>query len=71
MPAPAAVRSCAAAVRPSRKFFATADTVTNIEALRNALGVTRLTLDGRGVLRLLRRGAVRADPSRPGKPARA
>ena len=46
VPTPAAVRSCAAAVGPSRRYFATADTVADIEALKNALRVTRLTLDG-------------------------
>jgi pimeloyl-ACP methyl ester carboxylesterase len=46
VPTPAAVRSCAAALGPGRRFFATADTVADIEALRNALGVRRLTLDG-------------------------
>jgi pimeloyl-ACP methyl ester carboxylesterase len=46
VPAPAAVRSCAAAIGPSRRYFATEDTVADLEALRSALGVTRLTLDG-------------------------
>jgi pimeloyl-ACP methyl ester carboxylesterase len=46
MPAAAAVRSCAAAIGPDRRYFATADTVADIEALRAALRVTRLTLDG-------------------------
>jgi pimeloyl-ACP methyl ester carboxylesterase len=46
VPTPAAVRSCAAAIGPSRRYFATADTVADIEALRKALGVMRLTLDG-------------------------
>jgi pimeloyl-ACP methyl ester carboxylesterase len=46
VPTPAAVRACAAAIGPSRGYFATADTVADIEALRAALGVTRLTLDG-------------------------
>jgi pimeloyl-ACP methyl ester carboxylesterase len=46
VPAPAAVRSCAAAIGPDRRFFATADTVADIEALRVALGVARITLDG-------------------------
>jgi pimeloyl-ACP methyl ester carboxylesterase len=46
VPTAAAVRSCAAAIGPERRFFATADTVADIEALRTALGVTRLTLDG-------------------------
>jgi pimeloyl-ACP methyl ester carboxylesterase len=46
VPTAAAVRSCAAAIGPEGRFFATADTVADIEALRTALGVTRLTLDG-------------------------
>jgi pimeloyl-ACP methyl ester carboxylesterase len=46
VPTPAAVRSCGAAIGPRRQYFATADTVADIEALRNVLGVTRLTLDG-------------------------
>lgn len=46
VPTAAAVRSCAAAVGPDRRYFATADTVADIEALRAALGVSRLTLDG-------------------------
>jgi pimeloyl-ACP methyl ester carboxylesterase len=46
VPTAAAVRSCAAAIGPDRRLFATADTVADIEALRTALGVTRLTLDG-------------------------
>src|SRR5690242_5730660 len=46
VPTPAAVRSCAAAIGPDRRFYATADTVADIEALRAALGVARLTVDG-------------------------
>jgi pimeloyl-ACP methyl ester carboxylesterase len=46
VPAPSAVRSCAAAIGPIRRYFATAYTVSDIEALRAALAVTRLTLDG-------------------------
>ena len=46
VPAPSAVRACAAAIGPSRRYFATADTVADIEALRAALGVPRLALDG-------------------------
>ena len=46
VPAPAAVRSCAAAIGPDRRFYATADTVADIEALRAALRVARLTVDG-------------------------
>ena len=46
VPSPAAVRSCAAGIGPDRRFYATADTVADIEALRAALGVARITLDG-------------------------
>ena len=46
VPTPAAVRSCATAIGSSRRYFATADTVADIEALRTALGVPRLALDG-------------------------
>ena len=46
VPAPSAVRSCAEAIGPSRRYFATAYTVSDIEALRAALRVARLTLDG-------------------------
>ena len=46
VPALSAVRSCAAAIEPSWRYFATACTVSDIEALRAALAVTRLTLDG-------------------------
>jgi pimeloyl-ACP methyl ester carboxylesterase len=46
VPTAGAVRACAAAIGPSRGFFATADTVADIEALRTSLGVPRLTLDG-------------------------
>ena len=62
---PAAVRSCAAAVGPSRIFFATADTVADIEALRHALGVARLTLDGVSYGSYVAEQFC-ADPSRPG-----
>jgi pimeloyl-ACP methyl ester carboxylesterase len=46
VPAPAAIRSCAEAIGPRRRYFATADTVADIETLRKALGVSRLALDG-------------------------
>jgi pimeloyl-ACP methyl ester carboxylesterase len=46
VPAPAAVRSCAAAIGPRRQYFGTADTVADLETLRRALGVPRLALDG-------------------------
>lgn len=46
VPSRAAVRQCAGAIGPRREFLATADTVADIESLRRALGVARLTVDG-------------------------
>lgn len=46
VPTAAAVRACAASLGSGRQYFATADTVADIEALRRALGVRRLTIDG-------------------------
>ena len=43
---PADVTSCARKIGPQRRYFTTAETVADIEALRIALGVRRLTLDG-------------------------
>jgi pimeloyl-ACP methyl ester carboxylesterase len=40
------VASCARELGPSRRYFSTPETVADIEALRLALGVRRLTLDG-------------------------
>jgi pimeloyl-ACP methyl ester carboxylesterase len=45
-PPPAAVQSCAKAVGDQRRFFTTADTVADLEALRRALGVKQIALDG-------------------------
>ena len=45
-PTTAAVRSCAAKVGAHRPFFGTDDVVADIDALRRALGVDRLALDG-------------------------
>ncbi|MFG2111872.1 alpha/beta fold hydrolase [Streptomyces sp. NPDC048718] len=41
-----AVTECAAALGPRRRFYGTADTVADLELLRQALGVRRMTLDG-------------------------
>ena len=46
VPSAVAVRQCAAAIGPRRRFFATTETVADIEALRRALGVPKLSLDG-------------------------
>lgn len=43
---PDAVTRCARAIGPSRRYFTTPETVADIDALRVALGVGRLTLDG-------------------------
>lgn len=41
-----AVRDCAAAIGPDRRFYSTGDTVADLELLRRALGVKKMTLDG-------------------------
>jgi pimeloyl-ACP methyl ester carboxylesterase len=46
VPTAATVRRCATAIGPNRRFFGTADTVADLDALRRALGVSRLALDG-------------------------
>jgi pimeloyl-ACP methyl ester carboxylesterase len=45
-PTARAVRACAAAIGPKRRFFSTTDTVADLDALRQALGVDRMVLDG-------------------------
>lgn len=40
------VEACAQALGPRRRFYSTADTVADLDALRAALGADRLTLDG-------------------------
>jgi pimeloyl-ACP methyl ester carboxylesterase len=45
-PTRAAVVGCARPLGPKRRFFSTADTVRDLEALRRALGAEKLTLDG-------------------------
>jgi pimeloyl-ACP methyl ester carboxylesterase len=46
VPPPAAVTRCAAAIGPQRRYYTTADTVEDLDALRQALGVQRISLDG-------------------------
>ncbi len=46
VPPAGTVAACAREVGPSRRYFTTAETVADIESLRMALGVSRLTLDG-------------------------
>jgi pimeloyl-ACP methyl ester carboxylesterase len=45
-PTRAAVVACATALGPDRRFYSTADTVADLDDLRAALGVSKLTLDG-------------------------
>ena len=46
VPPPGSVEACAQALGPQRRFYSTADTVADLEALRVALGADKLTLDG-------------------------
>jgi pimeloyl-ACP methyl ester carboxylesterase len=45
-PPAAAVRDCARAIGEKRRFFTTADTVADLEALRSALRARKMALDG-------------------------
>ncbi|MFI1538242.1 alpha/beta fold hydrolase [Streptomyces anandii] len=45
-PTARAVTDCAAAIGGDRRFYGTTDTVGDLELLRRALGVRRMTLDG-------------------------
>ncbi|MFF0789525.1 alpha/beta fold hydrolase [Streptomyces spiralis] len=45
-PTEQAVKDCAAAVGERRRFYSTGDTVADLELLRRALGVRKMTLDG-------------------------
>lgn len=46
VPPASAVQACAQTIGPARQFFTTADTVADLDALRRALGVQRLSFDG-------------------------
>ena len=45
-PAPGTVEDCAKTLGDPRRFYTTADTVADLELLRDALGADKLTLDG-------------------------
>ncbi|MFE7412959.1 alpha/beta fold hydrolase [Streptomyces laurentii] len=45
-PTARAVTDCAAAIGPERRHYSTNDTVADLESLRQALGVRKMTLDG-------------------------
>lgn len=46
VPPPSAVQACAQSIGDKRRFYTTTDTVADLDALRQALGVSTLTLDG-------------------------
>jgi pimeloyl-ACP methyl ester carboxylesterase len=46
VPPRASVEACARILGPQRRFYSTADTVADLEALRMALGAEKLTLNG-------------------------
>lgn len=46
LPRKQSIADCAAALGPNARFYSTADTVADIDALRRALGDRRLTVDG-------------------------
>lgn len=46
VPPASAVQACAQTIGPARQFFTTADTVADLDALRRALGVDKLSFDG-------------------------
>ncbi|MGH3513687.1 MAG: alpha/beta fold hydrolase [Pseudonocardiaceae bacterium] len=46
VPPPSAVQECAQSIGPDRRFYTTADTIADLETLRQALRVGTLTLDG-------------------------
>lgn len=46
VPRTSAVRGCAQSIGDNRRFYTTADTVADLDTLRQALGVSKLTLDG-------------------------
>ncbi|HET9257334.1 MAG TPA: alpha/beta fold hydrolase [Pseudonocardiaceae bacterium] len=46
VPPPSAVRACARTIGDNRRFYTTADTLADLDTLRQALRVSTLTLDG-------------------------
>jgi integrase len=46
VPPPSAVQACAQSIGDTRRFYTTTDTIADLDALRQALGVSTLTLDG-------------------------
>ena len=46
VPPPGAIQACAGAIGPSQRYYMTSETAADIDSLRKAFGVSRLTLDG-------------------------
>jgi pimeloyl-ACP methyl ester carboxylesterase len=46
VPPAGVVSACAQAIGPARQFFTTADTVADLDALRQAMGVDKISIDG-------------------------
>jgi pimeloyl-ACP methyl ester carboxylesterase len=46
VPSPRSVQACANSIGPDRRFYSTADTVADMDVLRQALGVQKMVVDG-------------------------
>jgi pimeloyl-ACP methyl ester carboxylesterase len=46
VPPPGAIQACARAIGPSQRYYTTSETAADIDWLRKAFGVSKLTLDG-------------------------
>ena len=46
VPPPGAIQACARAIGPLRRYYTTSETAADIDSLRKAFGVSKLTLDG-------------------------
>ncbi|MGZ4180523.1 MAG: alpha/beta fold hydrolase [Solirubrobacteraceae bacterium] len=46
VPPPGAIQGCARSIGPSQRYYTTSETAADIDALRKAFGVSKLTLDG-------------------------
>jgi pimeloyl-ACP methyl ester carboxylesterase len=46
VPPPGAIQACAGAIGPSQRYYTTSETAADIDSLRKAFGISKLTLDG-------------------------
>ena len=58
MPPPGAIQACARAIGPSQRYYTTSETAADIDALRKAFGVSKLTTRRRLVRDVRRRSAT-------------